>query len=752
MCDWHKSLILKTLALKVISSARELVSGRLALLLLPLLYLCTTPDAYSQHTKIDSLLVLVENDKPDTILANHLHLLGLLYAREHKFDSALQMGSRAIAVAEKLNDRNRLAEALNDVGTVYFNQHKYPASLASYQRALRANTGYDIGSLIRSALICNNIGMVYEKEGAYAQARDYYVKAVRLITGSGDKKMQAYMLNSIGDFYWIQGNEPKSLKYFSDAIKLNTETGDNTELARGYNNIGVLYYSENNFPQALSNYTKALSFAGKAGDSRLKANILSNIGSIYREKGDINRQLSYSLKSLHAAAGLRSPPLLMTLLGNVGLAYWKKSDYSEALKYYSEALAYADSLGDKPAGSVIADNMGVICESQGDYPKALEYEFLSLNYSTRIGDLEGMAISKNKIGEIYSKQKNVKEAENYILQALYLADSVHLLQTIENSALDLSTLFAQKGEWGKAYHTYLQYVSAKDKLEAKDHGNALLQAQSAEEHHIESIIQKMEDDKEMVLMGLSGKGRWVKIASALILLLALVIIFLLQINIYSLTHKAEGDKAQNGYFILYMPHSVESGIFCRGERWQDTTLLMYGNPDVLHMSAQGKILQKNYLNLPDADPEIILKKIRESVNWNSIDNKMDDKNNITLLVANHKLSKICWEGSDLSMWLIGKKKFFKITPDKTNSHLTKNDRRLYTLQAAKGDVLYTFSKGWQIRLGTASPNGANTLLQKIKEVFNLDPETQRSKFRELIEEHLQNTPQTEDLLLTGLIV
>ncbi len=144
------------------------------------------------NSKIDSLLLLLKNDKPDTNKIIHSYKLCKEYADIGLYDTAFQYVNAGVQLAQQL-----------------LRHSENPTELR--------------GIKISIANSFNTIGMVYLDKGNYPKAFDYYFKALKLFEELKDKNGMAKQYGNIGTVYWHRGNSPRALDYYFKALKMNEE-------------------------------------------------------------------------------------------------------------------------------------------------------------------------------------------------------------------------------------------------------------------------------------------------------------------------------------------------------------------------------------------------------------------------------------------------------------------------------------------------------------------------------------------------
>ena len=142
------------------------------------------------------------------------------------------------------------------------------SSLGEYEEALRLlNIAHELNLKYRpesgeTATSYNNIGLVYDNQGNYAKALEYYEKslAIDLKVFGENHPDTAMSYNNIGGVYYDQGNYAKALEFLNKAlaIKLKVSGENHPDTAASYNNIGGVYDAQGNYAKALEYSEKSL--------------------------------------------------------------------------------------------------------------------------------------------------------------------------------------------------------------------------------------------------------------------------------------------------------------------------------------------------------------------------------------------------------------------------------------------------------------------------------------------------------------
>ena len=275
----------------------------------------------------------------------------------------------------------------------------------------------------------NYIGTVYQKQGNYGKALEYYKKSLAICEKVLDTEHPntATSYNNIGIVYFAQGDYGKALEYYFKALAISEKVlgTEHLNTAQSYNNIGLVYKKQGDYDNALEYYFKALAIYKKVFgmEHPNTATSYNNIGGVYDDKGDYGKALEYYQKALairEKVLGTEHPDTAVSY-HNIGRVYEAIGDCSIALEYFFKALAINKALGTQhPSTAQSYHNIGTVYDNQGDYGKALEYYFKALAIWEEVLDTDhpSTAQSYSNIGLVYLRQGDYDKALKYFLHAL----------------------------------------------------------------------------------------------------------------------------------------------------------------------------------------------------------------------------------------------------------------------------------------------------------------------------------------------
>ena len=122
-----------------------------------------------------------------TVYATALNNAGICYSRLGRFDRALEVQRRALAVHEKGGSQIAVEQALGAIGSSYFLNGDFRQSLEYLERAFRVST--DAGHAADAALWAGSLAAAYTDLGEWDAASRFNGEAIRLKEASASGKL-----------------------------------------------------------------------------------------------------------------------------------------------------------------------------------------------------------------------------------------------------------------------------------------------------------------------------------------------------------------------------------------------------------------------------------------------------------------------------------------------------------------------------------------------------------------------------------
>lgn len=264
--------------------------------------LIKTGNAYYSREKYDSALNLYLdalklaekiNDKQSQFIA--LHEVADFYQNQRKKGLALEFGFRARKIAEQQRNDQNLFKALDLIGGfIYFNQGNFEESLAyGLELQALAHKMNDKEKIAYSEMYLGDVNRVLEK---FDTAIALYSKAIETWKELNDTGAIRTSLNNIGVIYDAQGNYPKALEYYLGALKIAGQQGNNYMVADYSNAVARTYISLKNYNEALIYAEQSLALFRKYGKRRNIAEQYSILSDIQAGKGNYKEAYGYQTR------------------------------------------------------------------------------------------------------------------------------------------------------------------------------------------------------------------------------------------------------------------------------------------------------------------------------------------------------------------------------------------------------------------------------------------------------------------------
>jgi two-component system, sensor histidine kinase and response regulator len=340
--------------------------------------------AWSQ-AKVDSLLVLVNNAKPDTSKVHLLFALADEYEKNQaKPDTAIFYHEQAIELSKKI---------------------AYTAGI------------YD--NLFAKAII-----LQYNK-GDESVVLGYYNDCLKMAEKLGDNRRISrayYGMALVNDH---QRNSEKFLEYVKLAYKYGELSSNASAKIKPLLALGNYFDEKNKFDSAEVYLLKAYKvFNEMAGTPQIQSNhlmVLSNLGAVYNKLGKPKEALIYFQKLISFSENIKDIQSLSNLLLTIAQLNFKQKNYDIALTYTNRVLALKQY-----KAWYIQDNIvdaytlqSEIYAQKGVFDKALETYKTSVTLKDSVlkaKTSEDMRLNTLKIqsaSDLEKKQNELKRQETY---------------------------------------------------------------------------------------------------------------------------------------------------------------------------------------------------------------------------------------------------------------------------------------------------------------------------------------------------
>ncbi|MBN2662025.1 MAG: tetratricopeptide repeat protein [Bacteroidales bacterium] len=694
-------------------------------LLIISLCLQTTFTLSQNNHKIDSLKLMLTNQKQDSLVIQTYLAIG--YEYENMFpDSAISYYNKALAIATQNNYQKSTAKCLNYIGIVYKNQCNYPKALEYYQKALTINENIE------------------DKEGIAAN------------------------FGNIGNIYMAQSNYDKAIEYNQKALAINTGLNDSIRIANNYANIGIIYDMKGEYQKALEYMTKSLQIVEESGDEEMIAILLGNIGVIYMEKKDYTTAIEYYQKSLKICEKLGDKEGIASNLVNIGNLYRIIKQPETAIQYLKQSIIISKEISALLFEKEAYDYLTEIYIGYNDYKKALDYKNLWIKINDSIFNIE----KTKSIEDMSARYESEKKAQQILLQQAELEKSQEQnarekaererQQSLRNMFIVafvlmlLLAIFILRSYSQKKKANQLLTKQKKQIEETNEKLNTTIELVNIQKNEIEQAHAHIQDSINYAS----------KIQSAV------------------LSENILANKLAD-HFILYKPRDIVSGDFywmkeigtsivvavadCTGHGVPGAFMSMLGTAFL------NEIVTENNAKMPGHILNELRSKIKTSLKQTGKKDENKDGMDIAIYTINTDTNTLFYAGANNPLFVIRKRT--NQTAFKNVSNIKTMDNDTHTLYDIKGsrqpvgiymqekpfetievslqkeDTLYTFSDGYVDQFG--GETGHKFMTKAFKQLLLKICENPMSEQKRILNETIINwigkkQTQIDDILIIGI--
>jgi len=325
------------------------------------------------------------------------------------------------------------------------------------------------------------------------------------------------------------GDFRKAIDTYNKALELALQAPvDSGSMVNIYNDLGVSFSGLGEQSLALKNYFKALKIQEMSRDTASMGRTLAFIGLHFYQQRELSKALDYYKQSLQKNLNNRRKEDVAGNYNNMGLIYLAMKDSGKAIIYFLKGAEICKSIDDKRTLMQTQNNLASLYQAVHDYVRAREQYERSLSIAKELGNRLQESIVLGNLGTLLMATKDFVTAEKKLLEALSISRDLDDLEGVVEVSGNLSQLYEQTGNEGKALEYFRQSVEAKDTLDARAKERDAQKEELNYEHEKEKLALKKEQEKQDALsLAEKTRQRNVLYFVCVVLLLGLVFIVLL---------------------------------------------------------------------------------------------------------------------------------------------------------------------------------------------------------------------------------
>ena len=402
---------------------------------------------------------------------------------QKKYQEALPLAEKCLALARKSGDDVRTAHSLNNLAFLYEQQKRYAEAEPLYKEALQIRRRV-LGTEHRiTAMTLNNLARLYEAQKRYAEAEPLYreVMEIRKKVLGPRHSDTASALNNLAMLYKALGRGIDAEPLLLEALDIKKEAlgAQHLETAVISKNLADLYMSQGRYRDAEPLLESALEIRKKVfgAEHPDTASIINNLAFLYKSQGRYTEAEILYIRALEIYTKALGPqhPDTALIYNNLAGLYESLGRYTEAepcYKYARDIDMRAFGPNHPETASTI-NNLAYLYKSQGRYAmaEALYRETLAI-YTRTIGLQHADAASViNNLAALYKSQGRLSDAGILYAQSLEIRRKVLGPEHPDtaSSLNNLAALYVSEGRFSDAEPLLKSALEIKSRILGPDH-------------------------------------------------------------------------------------------------------------------------------------------------------------------------------------------------------------------------------------------------------------------------------------------
>ncbi len=286
-------------------------------------------------------------------------------------------------------------------------------ALESYRRALEDFEG--TGEVEGRLMALHRVGLIQERLGARAEARQVYQTLLELSRELGRRSVEAQTLNRLGRLDYNEGREEEAEKRIGEALVIAKELDDAPLRATCLNNLASIAYRREALASALEQFETVREIWEELGRPREQADALFNKSRVLRAQG----LFVDAFDALEQARALRQDNDLAVATILVQMATLERwlGKLEQARELYEEAFAVG---ADKLSGSLrvtMSNDLGLILAEIGEEDLAMTRFEEALAEADRLRLDRHEAMAALNLGALRRSRRQLTEAAELVGRA-----------------------------------------------------------------------------------------------------------------------------------------------------------------------------------------------------------------------------------------------------------------------------------------------------------------------------------------------
>jgi diguanylate cyclase (GGDEF)-like protein len=309
-----------------------------------------------------------------------------------------------------------------------------------------------------------------ECKWADAPAAAYQAVTIGLAAAerAGSVGLRAKLLGCRAGAMVEEGKSAAAEREYGNVAALARQVGDRALEAEAVGNIGYFQYSRGAMADALTNLQNAYRLSAQLGDEKGRLDALSMIANVYADThvAQYDRAIEYYRQLVVEYEKRKQPSDLADTTFNIGSTFEMKGDFAAAELHYRRALASFQKLGQAKDVAFTKRALGSALMKQGRAAEALPLLDEAVRFYEQRHDEENIAWARQFRGMAYRRLGQLTEALGELEAARRFFEQEKNVRFLEKNADEVTLVYAQLGDWRKAYDAAARHTALAQQLAA----------------------------------------------------------------------------------------------------------------------------------------------------------------------------------------------------------------------------------------------------------------------------------------------
>lgn len=308
-------------------------------------------------------------------------------------------------------------------------------------------------------------------------------------------------------------------KYLDLLISKTKSITDQLELAKTYSEIGSLMFNIDRYEQGMLYQNKAIELLEKNKLQNKYAIPYFILARVYELSEDKEKEKYYRNKFLKYADTSKDFQYLAAAHFRLGDEYRHLGKYKDAEESYRQMLKYSTKLKDSGYMCTSLSRLAFNAFTAEEFDQSLKYYQKTLRLAIPLRNTKLESNAYGNMGNIFRERKEYDSAKYYYDKSIDISKSIDYIYNLEWIYRDYSELYANMGNFEKAYEYMQMHSQYADSLETQEYRLQLAREKSR--------IEELKRQQEMEVLSMKFRTNRFLLWAVIIGLVAIVMIFIL---------------------------------------------------------------------------------------------------------------------------------------------------------------------------------------------------------------------------------